>query len=230
MTNIARPTQPLAKISLDPGAQSILTLEQYKLLRGIDSNKRDAQLEMALPGAEDAVVRYAQRAFTQVPTVDTRSFVYEGQSILEIDDCQAVTEVKFDGVPISSDNYITGPQGIGEVFYYVELLNYPWSSYDPYIDPFIRNVHNDQGRRRRRRIVEITATYGWPSIPPSVRQAVAFLTDDFAVETTAAGAGGLQAESIADYSKVFDKETKDEPAVLPPRVQELLDPFRRVLL
>lgn len=228
MTNIVRP-QSFAKISLDPGEQTILTLDQYKALRGIENSKRDAQFEMAIPGAEDAAVRYTQRAFTQVPTVGTRSFVYESQSILEIDDCQSVTEVKFDGVPIAAENYIAGPQGIGEVFYYVELLNYPWAIYDPYIDPFIRNVHPEH-RTRRKRIVEITATYGWPTVPFSVRQAVAFLVDEFASETAAAGAGGVAAEAIVDYSKVFEKATREESAVLPPRVAELLDPFRRVLL
>lgn len=208
---------------------AILNLEQYKALRGITESNRDTQITAAIPGAEDAVVRYAQRAFNQTPETATRNFVYENQSILEIDDCQSVTSVKFDGVPVDPEALILGPQGIDAVFYYIELLDYPWATYDPEIDPFLRNT-NFESRRRRKRVVEVTAAYGWPFIPASVTQAAAFLVDDFASETSAAGGGGIAAEAIVDYSKVFDKQSTTEPAVLPPRVQELLDPFRRVLL
>lgn len=205
----------------------ILTVEQYKALRGITGTDRDVQITAAIPSAEDAVIRYSQRAFNQAPEVATRSFVYEGQSILEIDDAQNVTEVKFDGRQIPPESYILGPQGIGEVLYYIELLDYPFYGYDPYIDPFLRNTHLEH-RRRRKRIVEVTATYGWPQAPASVVQAVAFLLDEYAPANEPRG--GLQAEAIVDYSRVFDKHYANEPAVLPPHVRELLDQFRRVLL
>lgn len=206
---------------------AILTSEEYKALRGIKDSKRDTQIAAALPSAEDAVVNYAQRAFNKTPEAATRNFVYEGQSILEIDDCQTVTAIKFDGVELSPESYILGPQGIGSVFYYVELLDYPWAAYDPYIDPFLVNVHPGR-RRRRKRIVEVTATFGWAEIPASVKQAVAFLMDEFTPEPEETGR--LAAESIVDYSKVFDRQSGNDPAQLPPRVMELLDPFRRVLL
>lgn len=207
--------------------REILSMADYKSLRNITGADQDPALTVALPIAEDAVVRYTQRAFNVEPVTETRSFVYEGQPIIEIDDATSVSAVSFDGRAIASDTFILGPQSSSEVFYWVELLEDSNASFDPMIDPFIRNVH--PGRRRRRRVIEVTASYGWPTVPLSIRGAVADIADELYEEVVQAQ--GVTAEAIADYSRVFaNEDPRQAPAALPPRVRQLLDPFRRVVL
>lgn len=208
----------------------ILTVAEYKTARKITDAGRDAQLRLAVEGAQDTVLRYTDRDFTTTPANAVRRYTYDGSGIVELDDCAVVTLVKLGDRTLTADSdYITGPVN-GDVIYW---LDFGWGAGVQLGSPAMGFTSNQDvlGVRQRFNFVEVTASFGWPaaSIPPSVRQATIWLVDEFTADD--ADTEGLQAHSIADYSQVFSgEETRNEPAILPPRVRQLLDPFRRVVL
>lgn len=208
----------------------ILTVEEYKTARKIRGSDRDDQIRLGIEGAQDAVLRYTDRDFTTTPASATRRYTYDGSGIVEIDDCAVVTSVKLGSRTLTADrDYITGPVN-GDVIYW---LDFGWGGGVQPGSPAMGFTSNQDvlGIRQRFNFVEVTASFGWPaaSIPPSVRQAAIWLVDEFVSDEQ--GTEGLQAQSISDFSQVYTGEDpRNEPAILPPRVRQLLDPFRRVVL
>lgn len=209
---------------------AILTKEQYKTLRSIGNTERDAQLELAIPAAEQMVVDYIDRDLTTDPVAETRTFRYEpGSVIVNIDDCTSVGVVKISNRDLTAGwDYELGRAPAEPVISWLEV--------DPQIgyrvDPLYEVTHVVGNVARRPFLnIEVTATFGWneSDIPASARQATIWLVDEIVSASTEET--GKAAESIADVSYVFrGEENPNAPAVLPPRVAQILTPLRRVSL
>lgn len=211
---------------------AILDLAEYKTRREISeaNTERDEAITAALLSAEDAVLKYTGRDFTTEAAPGTREYPYEGEVILETDDFTALTSVAVNGVTQSEDSYFVGPRE-GETFYWIDFSpSAQRPSYSEGQMGFTRNLDTAFSTDRSRRFVTVavTATFGWPgSAPAGVQQAIVFLVDEF--RKSQGSVGDIQAESIADLSYVYQRDAEGN-AVLPPRVQLLLDPYRRVAL
>jgi hypothetical protein len=206
---------------------AILDTEGYKALRGITDAGRDAQIAAALPAVEDAIARYIERDITTDPVTETRKYRYEGP-IVNIDDAIAVNEVKIDEMPLVADtHYTVEPYDRSQPFYYLDLGATVYRPPSPLMG-FKRN--EDVLGRRGFQFVTVTAEWGWPDPKPaSLKMAVALLVDELAPAT--ATQRGISAESVADTSIVYESpESANSPPVLPPAVEQLVNPFRRIVL
>jgi hypothetical protein len=212
---------------------AILDLDGYKKRREIATAnaERDDAITAALLSAEDAVLKYTGRDFTTAPAVETRDYPYTGEVILETDDFTALSKVTANGSAVSSSAYLVGPRE-GETYYWIDFS--PQGSIPSYSEGqmgFTRNLDSAferSGGGRRFVTVSLTANFGWPGdAPAGVKQAIVFLVDEF--RKSQGSVGDIQAESIADLSYVYQRDAEGN-AVLPPRVQLLLDPYRRISL
>jgi hypothetical protein len=204
----------------------ILDLAEYKTLRGIDTTDRDPQISAALPIVEDAISRYAERDFTADPVTETRRYRYEGP-IVNIDDAIDVEEVEIDGVLLSpDDNYTVEPYDRSQAYYFLDLSAYSGRRASPLMG-FTRN--EDVLGTRQNRFVDVTAEWGWGTVPEALKLAVALMVDEFASPRTEHT--GISAEAVADTSVVYEApEPGTNPPVLPPAVAQLVDPFRKIVL
>lgn len=212
---------------------AILDLGAYKTRREIDTANanRDEAIKAALLSAEDAVLKYTGRDFTTAPAAETREYPYTGDVILETDDFTALTKVTAGGSTLSASSYIIGPRE-GETYYWIDFSPQEGvSSWSEAQMGFTRNLDSafERGSGGRRFVtVGVTANFGWPgTAPAAVQQAIVFLVDEF--RKSQGSVGDIQAESIADLSYVYQRDAEGN-AVLPPRVQLLLDPYRRIAL
>lgn len=213
---------------------AILDLGEYKTRREIDTanTERDEAIEAALLSAEDAVLKYTGRDFSTPAAVESREYSYSGETILETDDFTALATVAVNGSALSKNAYLVGPRE-GETYYWIDFSpSADWPSYSEGQMGFTRNLdtafERTAGRGRRFATVTVTASFGWPEESPAgVQQAIVFLVDEF--RKSQGSVGDIQAESIADLSYVYQRDAEGN-AVLPPRVQLLLDPYRRVAL
>jgi hypothetical protein len=204
----------------------ILDTAEYKTLRGIETAERDAQIAAALPIAEDAISRYAERDFTVDPVTETRRYRYEGP-IVNIDDAIDVQEVVVDDVVLApDDNYTVEPYDRSQAYYFLDLSAYSGRRSSPLMG-FTRN--EDVLGTRQNRFVDVTAEWGWETVPEALKLAVALLVDEFA--SPRAAHSGISAEAVADTSVVYEApEPGTAPPVLPPAVAQLVDPFRKIVL
>lgn len=226
----------------------ILTLAEYKTRRQITeaSQERDEALEAAIAASEDAVLQYTGRDFTTAQAVETRAFPWEiHTTILETDDFVGTpTGISFEipgvgGVPVLPTNaFWVGPRE-GATHYYIDFTPARafMSSSSIGAMGFTRNLDTyfSRGGGVDAVTANVTAEFGWPGdSPASVKQAVTWLVDEFYAQPPGVGAGSgeeLQSESIADLTYAYQREpTKERAATLPPRVQQLLDAYRRIAL
>lgn len=206
---------------------AILDTAGYKTLRGITTADRDAQITAALPAAEDALARYIERDITVDPVTETRKYRYEGP-IVNIDDAISITEVKIDDAVLVADtNYTAEPYDQSQPYYYLDLAGYTTRPASPLMG-FMRN--EDVLGRRAFTFVTVTAEWGWPDPKPeALKMAVALLVDELAPATS--DRRGISAEAVADTSVVYESpEAATAPPALPPAVEQLVNPFRRIVL
>lgn len=226
---------------------AILTLAEYKTRRQITeaSVERDEAITAALAAAEDAVLQYTTRDFNTAQAVETREYPWEIHStILETDDFVGKpTGVTFevpglgDAGVFPTNVFWVGPRE-GTTHYYLDFtparnlstLSVGMMGFERNLDTYFT-----RGGTVDAVTALVTAEFGWPGeSPASVKQAVTWLVDEFYSQPPGVGAGGgeeLQSESIADLTYAYQREpTKERAAVLPPRVQQLLDPYRRLAL
>lgn len=225
---------------------AILSLPEYKARRQITeaSTERDEAITAALASAEDAVLQYTERDFTTAQAVETREFPWEIHTvILETDDfvgkpSSITLEVPGFGAPsvFPTSAYWVGPRE-GPTHYFIDFTPAKQISL-PGIGAmgFTRNLDTYFARGGNVDAVTalVTAEFGWPGdVPAGVKQAVTWLTDEFFASPPGSPGGGeeIQSESIADLTYAYQREPSRERApVLPPRVQQLLDQYRRIAL
>lgn len=217
---------------------AILTLTEYKARRQLTDTDapRDAAIEFAIESAEDDILTYTGRNFTTAPTAETKTYAYDGTGILEVDDFETLISVSTSEFTLDASQFSTGPRE-GPTFYWLDFTaSKGFPSYSAGQMGFTRNMdvyfqrhfepYGDCGLRFLS--VNITATFGWPGgAPAGVRQAATWLAGEF-VRTTG-DVGNLQSESIAEVSFAYQREKTITPD-LPPHIQQLLDPYRRVAL
>lgn len=207
------------------GSGAIMTLADYNARRELveASPERDEATEAALAAAEDAVLQHTGRDFTQPAGAETRSYVYDGSGILEVDDFTNATAVTIDGAS-QIGGWTAGPRE-GATFYWIDFGGVRRESPEM---GFSRNLDTIAPRTGRyRSTVNLTAEFGWPAAaPPSIKQAVTWLTDEMRKST--GNQGDVQAEGIADLNYVYQRIS--ESTSMPARVLALLEPFRRISL
>lgn len=207
--------------------QQILPLAEYKTMRQIADTARDTQITATLEAAEDAIVRYTQRDFLKKPTSETRKYPYDGQ-IVNIDDADEIEEVKInEQVLVADEDYIAMPYG-EDVVWWLDLGPYTGRPASPLMG-FKRN--EDILGRPPFQFVTVKAKFGWTQsrLPKSLKIATAILVDEWA--SAATERRGISAEAVADTSRVYEApEPATAPVSLPPAVESLLAPFRKVTL
>lgn len=222
---------------LTEATTTLMSLAEYKTLRKITSTDaaRDAQITLSLEIADDVISQYTKRDFVNEPTTTTRRYLYEGSGVLDIDDCTNITAVVLLNRGLAIDQDVHAGPDHGPVSYW---LDFAWHGLLPaYSDGVMgftsnRDKMGEYGFGARRMIfVEVTATFGWPrsEIPASLKQAEAWLVDDFAVSKpdAAGGEGRVSSEAIADLAYSYQVEQAQAQAEIAPRIRALLDPFTR---
>lgn len=205
----------------------LLTAADYKKLRGITGADRDDQINAALPGVEDAVARTIERDVLADLVTEERKFRYEGP-IVNIDDASTISSVKIDTRELTdSEDYVAEPQRRSQPFYWLDLGPYTGRAASPLMG-FMRN-EDVLGTGRGFRYVTITAEWGWAIKPPALKLAVALVLDELARPSNAEA--GISAKSVAETSVVYEApESGMSPPVLPPAAEQLLNPFRKIVL
>lgn len=204
-------------------ANTILSVSDYKKLRGIADTSRDGALAIALPAAEDAIERHCDRDFRSSTATATREYGYQG-GYLPTDDFVSVSAVSIDGRALSSAYYRASPAGPWGVYFGLEIAGRGPSP----LMGFESNLDTLAGRGFS--TVSVTASWGWPeALPESLKLAVAALTDELVPAAGDGSDSGLAAQSIESYSVVYDTpQSTNEDARMPPLVATLLQPFARV--
>lgn len=228
---------------LTPRSGTLLSLSDYKALRQIPSgadSTLDPQLNLALSMADNVIEEYTGRDFTSAPATLTKKYRYDGSGILDIDDCSTIQNVAVQGYTVNPAlDVIAGPIR-GPMFYWIEFA---FDGPSPNTGSrgqmgFTRNLDNygSVGRSNAYFIfVEVTATFGWAEadLPGSVKQAAAWLVDDFATEAAhgAGQEGRVTSEQIADLGYSYSIEPPQPgtsgATAISSRVRALLDPLSK---
>jgi len=206
--------------------QTILTTTAYKTLRGITDSSRDAQIAAALPPAETAIARYIERDVLSDPVEEERKYRYEGP-IVNIDDAAEIVQVKVnDAVLVRDEQFIAEPYDRSQPYFWLDLGPFTARRTSPEMG-FMRN--EDVLGAKAFVFVTVTAEWGWAEIPEDLKLAVAMLVDEVAGPN--ARERGISAKAVADTSVVYEApESGQSPPVLPPAVEQLVNPFRKIVL
>lgn len=206
--------------------QTILDTAGYKALRGITDTNRDVQIAAALPPAEDAIVRYIERDVLSDPVSEERKYRYEGP-IVNIDDAAEVEEVKIGAaVLVRDEQFIAEPYDRSQPYFWLDLGPYTLRRASPEMG-FMQN--EDVLGSSTFRFVTVKAEWGWATIPPALQLAVAMLVDEVAGPNVKER--GISAKAVADTSVVYEApESGLSPPVLPPAVEQIVNPFRKIVL
>lgn len=213
----------------------ILTLEEYKTLSGITTTKNDAKYSANLPAVSQAITMFTGRDFSTSPVTEARQFQYDESGYLDIDDASDITQVKA-LVPWGTDYTFTDDEWYPQpprrddatMYWYVVLTGWVFGA-SPEMG-FMRNadVLAAEGRWRSKPImIEITATWGWPTVPPDVKMAAKWTLDDWiARRPETAGA----AEAIESFSRNYAGGRLGEAVAwaIPMRARDLLVAYTKV--
>lgn len=196
----------------------LVTLADLKTALGITDADSDTRLQQAIENASAAIRSYVDRPFeTPVTASSTRSYAYDGSGVLEIDDAQTVTAVVQDGITLTADEYSAEPF----------LAPITWLFLPPYSRPgspemgFTRNLDRLWWKTYEApQIVQVTGTWGWPTIPKDVEQAAIYTAAAFA-ETPRP----FISERLGEVSRTYTPAGLRD--AIPSRAKELLEPYFR---
>lgn len=211
----------------------LITLAELKAAMGIAAGDvdvvRDTKLTQAITNASRAIITYTDRNLASSLVTETRTFEYDGDGFLEIDDAAAVTAVSLNWF-----NYtqvldpalnLWRPEPYGyPVFTYMILPTYTGQ-----INPemgFRQNLDVLWKERRMSTLpltASVTGTWGWPVVPADVKQAAIWTAAAFSEEP-----GDMRSESIEGYSWTRESNRNTlEAGALPDRAKDLLAPYIR---
>lgn len=183
----------------------IVTLNEVRTLLGYDPSNTtdDAKITGLIPAATIAIVNYAERDFSAPQTIEARTFEYDGSGWLDINDCTLVTSVEMvipnaANIVLPSDTWTAKPHG-GPIYNYISLLA-PYSGINVAMG-FKQNydVLYAEGRLcTGTNIMQVTAQWGWPSVPTDVKLATAWTIQDW---MTKPSSDGLSSEAIEGWSR-----------------------------
>jgi hypothetical protein len=235
------PVTPNPPTYEDVVSTDLISLEDYKLLSGIDATdtRKDEQLAQMISWASVAVSNYAQRGFGLPVVTETRQFVYndDDAGFLDIDDTASVATVAL-VVPHGTDLALTTDQWVAlpprradsHVYTYIALAGFQATAAFSSAMGFTRNldVYAREGRLRGiPTVIKVTADWGWPLVPSDVSLATAWTVQDWLSKQDGEG---LTAESIENYSRAWGRSGATVAAALaiPNRARDLLTDFQRI--
>lgn len=215
---------------------SLITLEELKNLLQITDDSSDVYFEAAILAASSAVVKYTERNFGTQAVTEQREYQYDGTGILDIDDCTDVTGVALvvpggDDLVLPTTSWSAQPPQKFDTpvsFYLLLPTVGGWPSVSPQMG-FTYNLDRfftEFGRPSLPQIVKVTATWGWPLVPADVKQAVAWIIDDW---NTRVGDGeSLASHSIESFSESWQRGTATSQAMaIPSRARDILSQYER---
>jgi hypothetical protein len=211
----------------------LLTLAEYKTLGNIQTadTRKDAMITALLPAVSNAIRMWTDREFEVSAGISTsRVFQYDNSGILDIDDCVAVTSISTDaGVPggqayiLNDFEFEVMPYG-SPVNTYVILNGGPGSRWSGEMG-FLRNMDRYEYAPRHQ-LMTVTATWGWPAIPPDVKLAAYFAINE---QVSRPSGEGLSAEAIEGFSRSWGRTGQLSPALMiPDRARDLLAMYAKI--
>jgi hypothetical protein len=201
---------------------NLITLADYKQQVGVTGTQDDARIQWAIEAATTAIQSYTGRAFVPDEVAGTRTYLYDCNGFLEIEDASEITAVSVNGSTLDSSSWQAQPYG-GPVITWIDMI--PLRQQSTALG-FTQNLDQPWVQRRLLSIqqeVEVTGNWGWPFVPKDVQQA--------AIWTVAALLSSpmpYTSESIAGYSRSTMFSIND--VSIPDRARRILDLYIRVSL
>ena len=210
------------------GSADLISVELLKveLDMPLDETDQDAKLAQAAREASAAVRAYTERNFASPSLPATKAYAYDGSGWLDIDDASAITSVMLDGTTLTAGyDYTLGPDrpltpDSPLVYQWIEVR--PGMGQSPEMG-FERNLDTlaVYGIRQRYSTVEVTGTFGWPTIPEDVRRATKWVAIEFVTLPQPYTQATIGSFSV-DQGRAMNE-------AIPTRAKELLAPYRRGL-
>lgn len=210
---------------------ALLSLEQYKALAGVDTtnDQDDVRIEALMPAVDRALASYCDRKFEVSAGPPTeRTFSFDGDGIVEIDDCTAVVSVATDaGVlgesfDLDASQWTAQPSDNTPTYYYLQIHSGPFHSFSPEMG-FERNLDTYEPFNVKPVTVTVLANWGWPEIPADVQLAAAWMIQDIVSKP---GGDNLQSESIEGFARSWAGTFA--ALSIPNRSRDLLVNYQRV--
>jgi hypothetical protein len=223
--------------------RALITLDEYRVRAGYDptDTRDDEQIKVLIKAASAAVVSFTERDFGVDSVTEERTYPYDGDGFLDIDDASLVTDVKLvvphaDDYLLSTDDWTAAParRDDSPVYYYIVLPRYAGGlGFSPAMG-FTRNldVLAAEGRLGYPTSVsmKVTATWGWPDVPDDVKLAVVWTIQDW-MSRSDQGSEALTAEAIADFSRSWGGRsggTQMPALAIPNRARDILSAYQRI--
>lgn len=167
------------------------SLEELKAHLGETRDTYNDTLSLALNAAHGAVDSYVGRSFTKDSTATARTFTPRNVDRVTVDDFWTTT-----GLVIKTDHDFDLDYDITWDAADFVALRYPDHSDRPY-----NVIHGTRQRwfpANLRKAVQVTAQWGWPAVPPEVREAT-LLQAAYLYERRKAPAGVLGSEAAGFF-------------------------------
>lgn len=222
------------------GATDLVTLEEYKEAIKETSSANDDRHADAIAAASVALLNYADRDFGAPRVTETRSFLYDGSGVLQIDDAEAVTSVTLSPAlaPLAAPAWRARKEGPDSVVVYswLELPEVDLRSRSSSMGAmgFTQNLDRLLSAGGLPELsVSVAGTWGWPAVPADIQQAVIWTAHYFEQNTPSAGqAGGVASKSVAEVAESYFSDVQSqqapEPEALPSAARAIVDSYRRV--
>jgi hypothetical protein len=219
---------------------ALVTLSEYKTAIKEASAANDAFHQGALDAAQDAVLNYADRDFGAPPVTETRTYLYDGSGVLNIDDASTVTAVTLESVlPLTTNVWRARHEGPASVVAYswLELPQIDLSARRNSLGVmgFTQNLDRFLTSNGLPEITAaVTASWGWATVPNDVKRAVIWTAEAYeAISGSSGSAGGVASRSVAEVAESYFAEAQAQQGTppseaVPPRAQAILDAYRRV--
>lgn len=219
----------------------LLTLVDLKARLDVDTadTTHDAFYTKLIPAVSTSIINYTDRDFGASQVTEVRTFQYEGDGVLDIDDADTITAVAF-VVPNSTDvpldatyQYLPQPPRTSRtpVFTYL-LMPETWRGGYSTEMGFTRNL--DVVARERGlpwalpTSVKVTATWGWPTVPEDVKQAAAWTVREWQSRNKDEG---LTSEAIEGYARSWGRGAVASGSLaIPNRARDILVNYQRVFV
>lgn len=222
----------------------LLTLTEYKNLAGISltDTQYDTQLTGLLSAASQAIRTWTGRNFAIASGSAERSFEYDGDGYLDIDDCTSVTGVTltFPSLPGTPDQVLdstfqwrAAPYN-GPVYHYIIMSQLPYGLSSEMGFMFNLDTVAAEGRLLvRPPVVKVTAAWGWPAIPEDVKLAMLWTLEDWGAGAAGPTTPGVTSEAIEGFARTFatGRDTASAARALlavPNRARDLLVAYQKV--
>ena len=197
-------------------APSYVELAVLKQRLAIDVDTWDEDLLAAISEASFAVDEMCDRQFTtDTDTDNVRSFIPVNPGFVIIDELNTLTSVVAQNSAwvLDQDFYLDPPNA--------DLQGRPWTAIQTIARPFIfTQAEVGPGWVAFDQRVQVTGTYGWPSVPPQINRAASIIAAKlFQRKQAVQGILGVGMDGSAVRIGSYD-----------PDVQTLLGPFMRTVL